>query len=101
MSNFESMFQMDRPCPDNLCNYTYHAKKKPFKCPICDAHKGEKRIFFVSNVCVLKSICVDLLMHIWTSLSEELSPDLEKVFNVPRILTYKMFLKYLYWKLTL
>ena len=58
MSNFESMFQMDRPCPDNLCNYTYHAKKKPFKCPICDAHIGEKQIFFVSNVCVLKAICV-------------------------------------------
>ena len=69
MSNFESMFQMDRPCPDNLCNYTYHAKKKPFKCPICDAHIGEKQIFFVSNVCVLKAICVDLLMHIWTNLS--------------------------------
>ena len=49
MSNFESMFQMDRPCPDNHCNYTYHAKKKPFKCPICAAHIGKKQIF-LSNV---------------------------------------------------
>ena len=34
--------EMDRSCPNNLCGYKYNRKKKPFKCPECEAYIGGK-----------------------------------------------------------
>ena len=31
---------MDRNCLNRLCDYKYKVKKKPFKCPTCDAYIG-------------------------------------------------------------
>ena len=32
---------MDRSCPNSFCEYKYSRKKKPFKCPDCDAYIGK------------------------------------------------------------
>ena len=34
-------FRMDKKCPNNSCDFKYKAKKKPFKCAICDAYIGK------------------------------------------------------------
>ena len=31
---------MDRNCPNSLCDFKYKVKKKPYKCPNCDAYIG-------------------------------------------------------------
>ena len=32
--------RMDRSCPNNLCDFKYNSRKKPFKCPDCEAYIG-------------------------------------------------------------
>ena len=33
---------MDKPCPNKLCDFEYKPKKKPYKCPSCDAYIGKE-----------------------------------------------------------
>ena len=39
---------MDKTCPNKLCDFIYKPKKKPFKCPLCDAYIG-KEICMIQN----------------------------------------------------
>ena len=50
-THYQSQFQMDKPCPNKLCNYTYKPKKKPFKCPSCDIFLGKELSHIKKECC--------------------------------------------------
>ena len=60
---------MDKNCPNNLCTYTYKPKKKPFKCPDCDAYIGEW--------CDIP--CSHIISHVWNSKSLDFVPFIDFV----------------------
>ena len=45
---------MDKPCPNNTCDHKYKVKKKPLKCPSCDAHIGK---FTMQNLIDVILLC--------------------------------------------
>ena len=38
------VFQMDKSCPDQTCDFSYKTRKKPFKCPKCSAYIGKMSV---------------------------------------------------------
>ena len=59
--NIILIFRMEKSCINNLCLYKYNAKKKPFKCPECDAYLGKRSFIEHTHTVIVTVVTANII----------------------------------------